>query len=1104
MSRYIVQHRRGNTAQWAEKNTIIPMEGEIVIEIDEENSLHKLKIGDGVHTYAELAYLMAGDEVVTQVLAEVKPRVVTVNLSETWTQDADGKYSQTITIDNITAHSRLDLQPTADMLAEFKQLGLVFVTENNGGTITVYSVGNMPLKSYTMQATIIETECDDDTCVVGIPVGTPVAQSDWNQSDNTKSDYIKNKPTLSTVATSGSYSDLSDKPTIPTKTSELTNDSGFITGYTEADPTVPSHVKSISTTDISNWNAKAETSDIPTKVSDLENDAEYITAEALSGLGGGDMLKATYDKDDNGVVDDAEKLGGVAASEYAKKSDVPTVPTNVSAFTNDAGYLTSETDPTVPSHVKSITTGDISNWNAKATTDYVDTKVAGIVDTAPEALNTLNELAAALGDDPNFATTVMTEIGKKVDKTTTVNGQALSGNVTITSVNHATSADTATSASKVSVTESAAWAYYPVMFESGGYCYKPANNTVTANPSTGTLKATNFEGNATTATKLATARNINGVAFDGTSDVTIYGAREMPPIRKVLTTNQWYRIATISEDMGFSCKVQLTSSFNYNTSISHTLLINAGYGDCNGCNITQINGATAIATVSKVRAVKKYGAEWYLELYYSGDTNGNPVEVSITDIASYNDNASAIVTMVDFSTGEIPEGYNAKEFELSTKPIKTSSIEAESIFSSNAAENKVGVTHTTGELYLWGNAATGTRGLYDGGESKYVIQHNNGDYIFYGSLSGNATSANSVSFQNITAAPTTTTAGSYPVSITQSFKIGDITFPQYAKGMFVCPAGADATLTVVDVSGHIYTAYRNGTTWQGPRIMVDSGNISSQSVNYAASAGSVAWGNVSGKPSFATVATTGNYGDLIGRPSIPAAANNGTLTIQKNGTTVATFGANQSTAATANITVPTGAAADKGVDTSISTGSTSTNLPTSKAVAAFVEGKGYKTTDNNTTYTFATGDSNGQIKITPSGGTAQNVSVKGLGSAAYTASTAYAPASHTHAASEISGCREITGTCSISGEMGSLSPGSDFVAIDTGNSVRVLLSNPYESCDLYFSTTDTIVRNKTMVYGEYINMSSYQFGHFRMPDVSPTNFYHDSAYEWNAFTIYYC
>ena len=38
-------------------------------------------------------------------------------------------------------------------------------------------------------------------------------------------------------------------------------------------------------------------------------------------------------------------------------------PANVSAFTNDAGYLTTETDPTVPSHVKAITTNSISEWN---------------------------------------------------------------------------------------------------------------------------------------------------------------------------------------------------------------------------------------------------------------------------------------------------------------------------------------------------------------------------------------------------------------------------------------------------------------------------------------------------------------------------------------------------------------------------------------------------------------------------------------------------------------------------------------------------------------------------------------------------------------------
>lgn len=52
------------------------------------------------------------------------------------------------------------------------------------------------------------------------------------------------------------------------------------------------------------------------------------------------------------------------------------------------------------------------------------------------------------------------------------------------------------------------------------------------------------------------------------------------------------------------------------------------------------------------------------------------------------------------------------------------------------------------------------------------------------------------------------------------------------------------------------------------------------------------------------VAKTGSYNDLNNKPSIPT-VNNGQLTIQKNGTAVATFTANQSGNATANITVPT-------------------------------------------------------------------------------------------------------------------------------------------------------------------------------------------------------
>lgn len=57
-----------------------------------------------------------------------------------------------------------------------------------------------------------------------------------------------------------------------------------------------------------------------------------------------------------------------------------------------------------------------TNTTQIATTAFVRTEVAGIVDSAPSTLDTLNELAAALGDDPNFATTVTNSIAEKVSK----------------------------------------------------------------------------------------------------------------------------------------------------------------------------------------------------------------------------------------------------------------------------------------------------------------------------------------------------------------------------------------------------------------------------------------------------------------------------------------------------------------------------------------------------------------------------------------------------------------------------------------------------------------------------------------------------------------
>ena len=56
---------------------------------------------------------------------------------------------------------------------------------------------------------------------------------------------------------------------------------------------------------------------------------------------------------------------------------------------------------------------------------YIDTKISDLVNSAPNTLDTLKELSDALGSDPNFATTVSTQLGNKVDKET---GKTLTSN----------------------------------------------------------------------------------------------------------------------------------------------------------------------------------------------------------------------------------------------------------------------------------------------------------------------------------------------------------------------------------------------------------------------------------------------------------------------------------------------------------------------------------------------------------------------------------------------------------------------------------------------------------------------------------------------------
>ena len=82
-----------------------------------------------------------------------------------------------------------------------------------------------------------------------------------------------------------------------------------------------------------------------------------------------------------------------------------------------------------------------TNTTQIATTAFVVGEIARVIDSAPGALDTLNEIAAALGDDPNFATTITNQINGKLssthDMTLTLAGDA-TGAATFTNMGNAT------------------------------------------------------------------------------------------------------------------------------------------------------------------------------------------------------------------------------------------------------------------------------------------------------------------------------------------------------------------------------------------------------------------------------------------------------------------------------------------------------------------------------------------------------------------------------------------------------------------------------------------------------------------------------------------
>lgn len=135
--------------------------------------------------------------------------------------------------------------------------------------------------------------------------GKGLSSNDFTDSYKSTMDNLK------TVATSGSYNDLNDKPTIPTKTSDLNNDSGFITS-----------------------------SSLPTKTSDLQNDGadgtNVFVANNDSRLS--DARTPTSHNQASSTITDSNTYTNIGNSSTNQESINTAIDTKLGTYTHDTGW----------------------------------------------------------------------------------------------------------------------------------------------------------------------------------------------------------------------------------------------------------------------------------------------------------------------------------------------------------------------------------------------------------------------------------------------------------------------------------------------------------------------------------------------------------------------------------------------------------------------------------------------------------------------------------------------------------------------------------------------------------------------------------------------
>ena len=343
-----LQIRRGTASQWTSANPTLAA-GEMGVETD----TRKVKIGDGTTGWTSLNYIAADNPEISEIAQDAIDAALVAGTGIVKSYN-DGANTITVSVDTSVIATKAELAEVAQDSIDQALTAGTGITKNYNDAANTLTV--------SVDTNVISTKqyVDDEITNLG------------NNLNNSIDDYIP----LSEKGTLGGVATLDANVLVPL--SQLTH----ATDYTDSE--ISNH-----NDEFQNVHGIADTANLVTV-----NDAQTLTNKTLT---------SPVINQPTGIT-----KSDVGLSNVDNTSDINKP---ISTDTQTALNLKSDLDsPSFTGVPTAPTAASTTNTTQIATTAFVTTAVSNLVDGAPGLLNTLNELAAAVNDDENFAASVAQQI----------------------------------------------------------------------------------------------------------------------------------------------------------------------------------------------------------------------------------------------------------------------------------------------------------------------------------------------------------------------------------------------------------------------------------------------------------------------------------------------------------------------------------------------------------------------------------------------------------------------------------------------------------------------------------------------------------------------